>query len=106
MYRVLILRLVGAVAGWIIADKKGRNGFIWAVLSFIFPLMVLVVLILPPKLAAGKTKRCPYCSKIIYEKDTVCRHCQREQPINLVQCIKCKSFVPERDYCTQCNKKL
>jgi len=94
------------LVGGFIANKKGRDKFFWAILCFIFPPVILVILLLQPKVSTGKTKRCPYCSKVIYEKDSVCRHCKRELPINLVQCKECGSFVPEKDYCMQCNKKL
>ncbi|MEC4676374.1 MAG: double zinc ribbon domain-containing protein [Nitrospirota bacterium] len=106
MFRLLILNIVAAMAGGIIADRKGRNYLVWAVLCFILPVSVFLLVMLPPQIARGRTRKCPHCSRIVSEKETICRFCNRELPINLVQCDACGSFVPEKDYCMQCNKKL
>ncbi|MBS1127307.1 MAG: hypothetical protein H6Q93_1296 [Nitrospirae bacterium] len=107
MYRLIIVFqvLIGILSG-IIALKKGRNPLFWGVICFIFPLLILIIGIAPPLLKSGKTKPCPYCRKVLRESDTECRYCRKEMPINLVQCKECGSFVPERDYCMQCNRKL
>ena len=106
MYRfVLFQGLVGLLAG-IIASKKGRNPLLWGLVCFIFPLLILVVGIIPPLVKTGKTKQCPYCNKVIKESDSDCRYCGKEMPINLVQCKKCGSYVPDKDYCMHCNQKM
>ncbi len=106
MFRILILQIIAGIVGAMIANKKGRNYFLWFFLCLAFPVLVLIIFILPPIVTKGRTKRCPYCSKIIDEAETVCRYCRKEQPINLIQCSECGSFVPEKDYCMQCNKRL
>jgi len=106
VYRIIFLRAVAAIAGGMIANRKGRGMLAWSVLCFIFPPLILLILILQPKLARGKTRTCPYCSRVIYKEDTVCRYCKRELPIELVQCKACGNFVPDKDYCLQCNRKL
>ncbi len=102
----LLINIVCGVAGGLIAYKKGREWYFWALLCALFPPIVLLLILLPPKLAPGKTRQCPYCAKIVYRADTQCRHCGRELPIELVQCKGCGSFVPDKDYCVQCQKKL
>ncbi|MEW6109058.1 MAG: double zinc ribbon domain-containing protein [Nitrospirota bacterium] len=106
MYRLLILQILAGIAGGIIANKKGRNYAIWSILCFIFPALILIVLILPPLLTKGRTKRCANCAGIISEDETVCRYCVKEQPISLRRCRECGSFVPDKEYCSNCNKKL
>jgi RNA polymerase subunit RPABC4/transcription elongation factor Spt4 len=98
--------VIAAVIGGYVAYRKGRNMFLWGLACGIMPLAVIVVLILPPVLKKGQTKRCPHCSRIIPASDTVCRYCKKELPIELVQCKECGSFVPEQDYCAQCHRKL
>jgi RNA polymerase subunit RPABC4/transcription elongation factor Spt4 len=105
-YFPFILRLVAALGGGALAHSKGRNKWGWGIACFVFPPLIVVVLLLGPMLAAGKTKRCPYCSRIIRHADNTCRFCNRELPIELVQCSHCGSFVPEKEYCTQCHRKM
>ena len=106
MYRIIVFEVLVGILGSIIASKKGRNPLLWGLLCFIFPLLILVIGIAPPLVKSGKTKQCPYCRKVLQESDTECRYCGKEMPINLVQCKECGSFVPERDYCMQCHRKL
>jgi hypothetical protein len=105
-YFPFFVRLIAALGGGAIAHSRGRNTLGWGAACFVFPPLIIAVLLLGPRLAAGKTKRCPYCSQIIYRGDTVCKHCKRELPIELVQCSRCGNFVPERDYCVQCHRKM
>jgi Double zinc ribbon domain len=105
-YFPFFVRVIAAIAGGALANSKGRDKFSWGALCFVFPPIVVAVLLLKPKLALGKTKRCPYCSRVLYKSDNVCKYCSRELPIELVQCRSCGNFVPEKDYCTQCNRKM
>ena len=104
--RVVLFQVLAGILGAVIASKKGRNPFVWGMVCFIFPLLIVLLGVLPPLLKAGKTRQCPYCNKMLKESATECRYCGREMPINMVQCKECGSFVPERDYCMQCNRKL
>ena len=106
MYRFVVFQALVGILGSIIASKKGRNPFLWGLACFIFPLLILVVGMLPPLMKTGKTKQCPYCRKVLSESDTDCRYCGKEMPINLVECRECGSFVPEKEYCMNCNRKL
>ncbi len=106
MYRFLILSIIAGILAGTIAYRKGRNYFIWAIICFFFPLLILILLLLPPILSGGRTKQCAYCARIINESDRACKYCSREQPINLVQCKECGSYVPEKHSCEHCAKKM
>jgi hypothetical protein len=106
MYRLFVLRLIAGLIGGVIAYKKGRGTLLWALLSALFPPLIVVVLLLPPLLAPGRTRQCPYCARIVYRNDTKCRYCGRELPIELVRCGACGSYVPDKEYCANCHKKL
>jgi hypothetical protein len=105
MNRLLIFVIAG-LAGALIADKKGRDKLTWGLVCFFLPPVVFLLFFLPPVLAEGKTKRCPYCAHVISLKDTACKFCKKELPIDMVQCAACGSFVPDKQYCMQCNRKL
>jgi hypothetical protein len=47
MYRFFLFQLLVGVLGGYIASKKGRNPLFWGLACFVFPLMVLVIGILP-----------------------------------------------------------
>jgi hypothetical protein len=106
LYSIFILRAIAGIAGGLIANNKGRDKYLWAISCFIFPPAVFVIWLLKPKFSPGKTKKCPHCSGIIYRSDSVCRYCNNELPIELVQCSNCGSFVPDKDFCSQCSRKL
>jgi RNA polymerase subunit RPABC4/transcription elongation factor Spt4 len=106
MSRLLALSIIAGVAGAILAERKGRNWLVWAVLSALFPLSVLLLIMLPPVVSRGLTKRCPHCEGIIRHRAAVCSHCGKEMPIEMVQCGNCGKFVPEGDYCPECSRSL
>lgn len=106
MYRFFVLQLIAGLLAGTIAYRKGRNYIVWAVLCFFFPPLVIMLLLLPPVLSGGRTKQCAYCARIIHESDAVCKYCSREQPINLIQCKQCGSYVPEKQSCEQCARKV
>ena len=105
MYRFIVFEALIGILGAVIAFRKGRNPFFWGLVCFIFPLLIFVIGIAPPLIKSGKTKQCPDCKRVLQKTDTNCRYCGKEMPINLIQCRECGSFVPEGDYCVQCNRK-
>lgn len=106
MSRLLVISLVAGAVGAIVADRKGRSWPFWFLICALFPLMVLVALIMPPVVSRGTTKKCPYCAEIIKHEATACKYCGRDLPIEMVQCPACGKFVPDRDYCSECNRSL
>lgn len=106
MGRIILLQILAAVIGAVIAAKKGRNGLLWGLLCFSFPILVIVVTLLPPVRTRTAVRRCPSCYREMREDEVICRFCKRESPIELVQCRECGSFVPEREFCSQCSRRL
>ena len=88
MVRYVILLTIAGIVGSIIARRKGRSPIWWFILCALFPLLIIVVALLPPMVSKGYTKKCPYCAEIIKEDSIVCKHCDREQPIEMVKIEK------------------
>jgi uncharacterized Zn-finger protein len=103
--RFLVFVLAGLAGAWV-AGRKGRNSVLWFILCLFFPPLLFLLLFLPMKLAGGRTKKCPYCGGVVAAKETACRYCSKELPIEMVQCPSCGSFVPDKGYCIQCHKEL
>ena len=85
MFRYVLLVIIAGIVGGIIARRKGFNPIWWFILCALFPLLIIVIALLPPLAAKGYTKRCPYCAEIIKEDANFCKHCGREQPIEMVK---------------------
>lgn len=70
-----------AVIVGVIADKRGKSGFLFFCLSLaISPLLALIILVCIPAeqvMASGKTK-CPHCHGVIDINVSCCMHCRRD----------------------------
>lgn len=106
MSRLLVLSLAAGVIGAIVADRKGRSWLAWGVICALFPVAILLVVMLPPVYSQGVTKQCPHCGEILRHGAASCKRCGRQLPIEMVQCGNCGKYVPEGDYCPECNKSL
>ncbi|HYQ47600.1 MAG TPA: hypothetical protein VEP69_00915 [Thermodesulfovibrionales bacterium] len=105
MGRLVVLQLIAGAIGGLLAAKKDRSILFWALACFLFPLLAVILAFLPPLRAAERAMLCPGCSRPIDRNDHVCRYCGRKQTIDLVQCRKCGSFVPENEDCPVCRKQ-
>jgi hypothetical protein len=84
---ILIIWVVLAIVGAIVASNKGRSGAGWFFLCLLLtPVVILILLALPslkrpePRLAEPyeETKVCPECAEIVKLEARICRYCRHE----------------------------
>jgi len=63
LVRYVILLTIAGIVGSIIAIRKGHSPIWWFILCALFPLLIIVVALLPPMVSKGHTKKCPYCAE-------------------------------------------
>ncbi len=106
MTRVFIFGLIAAALGAYLAEKQGRNWLLWGLLCAVFPLTLVVLLILPPVQGKVEARGCPACGMPVHPGDTVCRHCGKTTPIEMIKCPICGKYVPEDSHCSECGARL
>ena len=74
----------------LIAHNKGRSAAGWYFLSLLIsPLLAAIILAclgqnklqIEARALQNGMKRCPYCAELVRQEATICRYCQREQPV-------------------------
>jgi len=85
LVRYVLLIIIAGIVGGIIAIRKGRRPILWFILCAIVPLLIAVIIVLPSLVSKGYTKKCSYCAEIIKEDANFCKHCGKEQPIEMVR---------------------
>jgi len=65
-----------AAIGGVLAYNRGRNPFLWAIGSALFPICIMIVWFEKPKKeVAGHFRKCCRCSEWIKWKENPCRYC-------------------------------
>lgn len=106
MDSLIIVAIVAAVIGAVLANKKGRSAALWAVLCFLIPLLVLVIAFLPALPKAGVTRFCKHCLSLVPWEATACAKCGRDIPPPVSrQCKHCLTNISETmEKCPACNR--
>jgi len=86
----LIFMVLGFFLGVEIAIAKGRSGALWGLLCFLFPFLVLILIVQPKTekrqvdeeqkktkigIKRGDLKSCPDCAEAVLQAAKVCKHC-------------------------------
>jgi hypothetical protein len=84
----IILWLVLSILVGMYANKKGRSGFGYFLLSLVLsPLLGLIVVagieadsekLEAKALSTGKRRKCPYCAELVRNEARICKHCGKE----------------------------
>ncbi|MBI5141031.1 MAG: zinc ribbon domain-containing protein [Nitrospirae bacterium] len=106
MTRVVIFNLIAGVAGGLVAKSKGRSPVFWGLLSFFFPFALIIVFFLPAVLAVQSGKQCANCRRAIPKDAVLCPYCGNQQPIEMIECPNCRSFVQRNRNCPNCGRAL
>lgn len=77
----IALPLICSIISYIIAHKKGRCAWGWALVSLFIPPLIFIIFLLNPtqKVMEREGKvQCPYCREWIYPDAKLCRFCKKE----------------------------
>ncbi len=76
-YVVILIMMVPAVIGGVLAANRARSVLLWSVLCALFPVFLMVIYFNKPlKEVPGKFRKCPACGEYLKWRDDVCKYCQ------------------------------
>jgi hypothetical protein len=76
-FLLLLFVVPPAIAGGWLARNRGRNIPLWAALSAIFPIFLMVIYFEKPlREVPGGFRRCPGCGEFVPWKSASCKYCK------------------------------
>ena len=69
----LLISVVTALIAAYIAELRNRRMWLWAILTFLFSPLVILILLALPKVRPRKP--CPDCQEMILAEANICRYC-------------------------------
>ena len=86
-YALMLIMVPPALVGAMFARNRGRNILVWAFLSALFPIFLMVIYFQKPlRDVPGGFKRCISCGEFIKWKVAVCKYCSSPQPSSPPHC--------------------
>lgn len=90
----------------VIANEKGYSPAIWGLFGFAFAIVALPMILLMPRESDASLKQCPYCAEMIQRAARLCHFCGKDQPRSR-ECPNCGLVNFEKaSECRMCQTEL
>ena len=74
----LVIALFFGIAGGVVGKLKGSSFFVWFLISFLFPVIGLLVAVVYRYENEELRRVCPTCGKVVMAYDALCTRCGTE----------------------------